>query len=251
MRAAIAAWRAHPLTWMLAVGALAGGAYALVYSGGAAGAGVLRGRVLLAAGLGGWALAFTPPLLVLLVPLATTVWLGTPERGSSGPRWPWAPPALFLAGFSLTFVVAIGGVPDPLARAMYRAHHPLGEVALGGLLLLWGLAVTVRVPPHVRARSGWYAAALGVAMGLARYHELDPSFDSVFFATGNAVAASHAPLTVAVFSTALSVLHFVVAATASRWRLPAARALAGAGTAVLGAALAGAGLGTAGPIVPR
>ena len=250
MRAVIAAWRARPLTWMLAVGALAAGAYTLVYSGGAAGAGVLRGRVLLAAGLGGWALAFTPPLLVLLVPLATTVWLGAPER-PSGPRWPWAPPALFLAGFSLTFVVAIGGVPDPLARAMYRAPHPLGEVALGGLLLLWGLAVTVRVPSHVRARAGSYAAGLGVAMGLVRYHELDPSFDSVFFATGNAVASSHAPLTVAVFSTALSVLHFVVAATASRWRLPAARALAGAGTVVLGAAVAGSGLGTAGAILPR
>ncbi|HBH03617.1 MAG TPA: hypothetical protein DDZ42_17140 [Candidatus Rokubacteria bacterium] len=250
MRAVIAAWRARPLTWMLAVGALAAGAYTLVYSGGAAGAGVLRGRVLLAAGLGGWALAFTPPLLVLLVPLATTVWLGAPER-PSGPRWPWAPPALFLAGFSLTFVVAIGGVPDPLARAIYRAHHPLGEVTLGGLLLLWGLAVTVRVPSHVRARAGSYAAGLGVAMGLVRYHELDPSFDSVFFATGNAVASSHAPLTVAVFSTALSVLHFVVAATASRWRLPAARALAGAGTVVLGAAVAGSGLGTAGAILPR
>ena len=88
-------------------------------------------------------------------------------------------------------------------------------------------------------------------MGLVRYHELDPSFDSVFFATGNAVASSHAPLTVAVFSTALSVLHFVVAATASRWRLPAARALAGAGTVVLGAAVAGSGLGTAGAILPR
>lgn len=236
---------------ILAVALLAAGAYALVYAGGASEAGVLRGRVLVAGFLGGWALAFTRPLLLfLLIPFATVVWLRTSQRPSRDPRCPWLPPALFLAGFSLMFSVAISGAPDPVARAIYRAHSVI-EVAVGAALAAWGGLVAVRVPALVEARSGWLAAGLGVATGLLFYHELDPSYDSVFFATGNAVASSHAPLTVAVFATALSLLYFAAAAQAMGWRFPVGRTLAGTGTALIGIAVAGGWLAQVSAMVLR
>lgn len=74
----------------------------------------------------------------------------------------------------MTFVVAISGFPDPVAHAIYRAHKVI-EVAVGGLLVLWGVLVAVRVPALVEERSGWWAAGLGVATGLLFYHELDPT----------------------------------------------------------------------------
>jgi hypothetical protein len=239
------------MKWILAVAALGAGAYALVYFGGASEASLLRSRVLVAAFLGGWALAFTRPLLVfVLIPFATVIWLRQRGHRAFSRRWPWLPPALFLVGFSLTFVVAISGAPAPVAQAIYRGHD-LIELGVGGLLALWGALIAVRVPALIEARSEWWAAGLGVATGLLFYHELDPSYDSVFFATGNAVAASHAPLTVATFATALSILYLGAAARAVRWRLPIGRTLAGAATALVGVAVAGGWLTTARAIILR
>lgn len=238
------------MTWILTLAVLAAAAYGLVYAGGVPEASVLRDRVLGAAFLGGWALAFTRPLLLLMIPFATFVWLRPRGRAAPLRRWPWLPPALFLAGFSLAFVVAISGAPDPVAQAIYRAHK-LIEVPVGGLLILWGTVVAVRVPALVEARSGWLATGLGVATGLLLYHELDPSYDSVFFATGNAVASSHAPLTVTAFSTGLSLVYFAAAAQATRWNLPAGRTLAGVGTALVGVAVAGGWLATVSATILR
>ena len=238
------------MTWALVVAGVAVSAYAVVYAAGMGEAAVLRGRVLVAALLGGWALAFTRPLLVVLIPFATVVWLGPREPTVSSPRWSWRPPALFLAGFSLAFVVAIGGAPALVAQSIYRAHEVI-ETAAGSLLGLWGALVAVRVPVLVEARSGWWAAGLGVTVGLLFYHELDPSYDSVFFATGNAVAGSHAPLTIATFSTALSVLYVAAALSAGRWRPPAGRSIAGAATALLGVAVAGGWFATVRGVVLR
>lgn len=226
------------MMWIVAVTGAAVWAYALVYVAGAPEVSLLQGRVLVAGFVGGWALAFTRPLLLfLLIPFATVVWLRTSGRPSHTARWSWLPPALFLTGFSLTFAVAISGVPEPLARAIYGAHGVI-ETAVGAVLALWGAVVAVHVPARVEARSAWLAAGLGIATGLLFYHDLDPSYDSVFFATGNAVASSHAPLTVAVFSTALSILYFAAAVQAVRWRFPAGRMLAGAGTVLIGVAVA-------------
>jgi hypothetical protein len=236
---------------ILAVSLLAAGAYAAVYVGGPSKGGALEGRVLVTGVLGGWALAFTRPLLLfVLIPFATVLWLRTSRRPSHTARWAQLPSALFLAGFSLTFSIAISGAPDPVARAIYRAHSVI-EVAAGAALAMWGVLVAVRVPALVEARSGWMAAALGVATGLLFYHELDPSYDSVFFATGNAIAGSHAPLTVAVFSTALSVLYLAAATQALSWRFPAGRTLAGTGTALLGVAVAGGWLTQVSALVLR
>ena len=65
-------------------------------------------------------------------------------------------------------------------------------------------------PRRVKRSDGigrWWEGLLdvgaGLALGLALFHDTDPTFDSVFFATGTAVAASHAPLTVAAFVVAL------------------------------------------------
>jgi hypothetical protein len=239
------------MKWILAVAVLGAGAYALVYVGGASEVNLLRGRVLVAAFLGGWALAFTRPVLLLvMIPFATVIWLRARGRRASSPQWPWLTPALFLGGFSLTFVVAISGAPDRLAQAIYRAHDFIA-LGVGGLLALWGALTAVRVPALIEARAEWWAAGLGVAAGLLFYDELDPSYDSVFFATGNAVAASHAPLTVAMFVMALSVLYLGAGAQAARWRRPFGRTLAGAATALVGVAVAGGWLATVSAVILR
>ncbi len=78
------------------------------------------------------------------------------------------------------------------------------------------------------------------------YHELDPAYDSVFFFTANAVAASHAPLTVAVFSTGLGLTYVVAGGAATtmasraRWArriLHGGRMLSGIATALIGVAV--------------
>jgi hypothetical protein len=227
------------LWWLLGVAALAAGSYWLVYGVGGPSAALLPGRVLLAAFFGGWALAFTRPLLLVLVPLATLVWLPVSDAPGIRPaplRWSAAAP--FLGGFALTFVVTISGVPDSIVRRIYGAHGTI-ETIVGGLLLAWGALVAVHVPRFVTRRSAWCAAALGIATGLLLYHELDPAYDSIFFATGNGVAASHAPLTVAVFTLGLASLQLVVAAVVGRWRVPVGRVLAGVATAAFGVATVG------------
>jgi hypothetical protein len=186
----------------------------------------------------------------VLIPFATVIWLRARGHRASSGQWPWLPPTLFVVGFSLTFVVAISGAPDRVAQAIYRAHDFI-ELGVGGLLALWGALIAVRVPALIEARSEWWATGLGVATGLLFYHELDPSYDSVFFATGNAVAASHAPLTVATFATALSLLYLAAAAPAARWRLPIGRTLAGAATALVGVAVAGGWLATVRAVILR
>lgn len=74
---------------------------------------------------------------------------------------------------------------------------------------------------------------------------------SIFFLTGNAVAGSHAPLTVATFATALSILYLATATQPATWRFPAGRALAGAWTALIGVVIAGGWLTTARAIILR
>lgn len=239
----------------IAIAALVSVAAWLVYGAGASAPAVFQGRVLLAALAGGWALGFTRPFVLVLLPFASVIGLRSPHApGARPPQGAWLAPAAFLAGFALAFSVAISGAPDALARAIYAAHGATERV-LAALVALWGALIAVRVPAAIAAQPGPWAAGLGTVTGLVFYHELDPSYDSVFFATGNAVAASHAPLTVGVFATALAGLYLAVALVAHRLLAPvviaAGRAVAGAGTAVVGAAIAAGWWDLLRPLISR
>jgi hypothetical protein len=87
---------------------------------------------------------------------------------------------------------------------------------------------------------------LGATTGALVYHELDPVYDSVFFSTGNAVAASHAPLTVAAFVVGLALAYLSGGAalrlslSSTGWGhtvLRMGRALSGIATALVGLAV--------------
>lgn len=176
----------------------------------------LAGQVLLAGLLGGTAMAFTRGALLILTPLTAVVAdsVTASDGASAALRLRVARAVCFMAGFAVAFCVAISGAPVPVAGLVYR-HHRIADVIGGVALLIYGLVVAARpgsstmetVRPRGRFWVGTGAAGLlGLATGLVLAHDLDPLYDSVFFLTGNARAASHAPLTVALFTLGLSLV---------------------------------------------
>jgi len=201
----------------------------------------LQGYVGLAALAGGAALALTRPFLLVLAPYLAVLLdgRGLDLRG----------PVLYLGGFASAFIVTIGGMPKPIATTVYGAERLVD--AVGGLIfLLLGVLAVLRAwrsdfsrPRGAKGRAilQWTVpAALGVTTGALMYHELDPTYDSVFFATANVEAASHAPLTVALFTAALGSV-YLVGGAATRALIAKARG----GEAILRAGQVVAGLATA------
>jgi hypothetical protein len=116
-----------------------------------------------------------------------------------------------MTGFAAAFWVVISGTPDALAGLMSQ-HQRITDVVGGAALLVYGLVAAARPGSSPRdavrrRRRIWVgpgaAGLLGLATGFVFTHDLDPLYDSVFSLTGNPVAASHAPLTVAVFTLSL------------------------------------------------
>lgn len=230
---------------LLAAGAAAVVAAVAVY--GSRSGSPLEGSVLLAALAGGAALAFTRSFLLVSIPYAAVLFGGRTTE--------WAPSALYLAAFAVAFVVTISGVPAAIATPIHRSEwlvDPIGGVILvvAGLLALVDGAASAaahrRESVARRVRHWIFAVALGGSTGALMYHELDPAYDSVFFATGNAVAASHAPATVVLFTTGLGVAYLAAGGAVralvarQRWGHRVAlggRALAGIATALLGLAI--------------
>jgi cytochrome c biogenesis protein CcdA len=152
-------------------------------------------------------------------------------------------------------VVTIGGVPAAIATPIYRSGwlvDPIGGVILmlAGLVALGAGALSAPLHRHEsvarRVCHRIFAAVLGGSTGVLMYHQLDPIYDSVFFSTGNAVAASHAPATIMLFTEGLGVAYLAaggaVRALIARqsWGRRVAlggRALAGIATALLGLAM--------------
>ncbi len=214
----------------------------------------LQGYVLFSAFMGGVALAFSRPFLVVLVPYLTVLFGGLKKEGLAayGPWISWGPLGWYLGAFALAFVVTISGVPKTVATPIYRSEW-LIDPAGGAVFLAYGfLAVLGLLPPgpaHARSPA-WRrvagsssAGVLGATAGILMYHGLDPTYDSVFFFTGNAVAASHAPLTVAVFTMGLGLIYLAAGGTAiavasrARWGLMVflgGRILAGLATVLIG-----------------
>jgi cytochrome c-type biogenesis protein len=219
---------------------------------------LLRGFVRLSAFTGGVALAFSLPFLLVLVPYLTILFGNLKKDGpTSSRRWiSWGPLGWYLGAFALAFVVTISGFPGAIATQIQRSEWLVNSGG-GVIFLVWGLLVLLgllplgpdRHPPSVWrtvAGSG-SAGVLGAATGAAFYHALDPVYDSVFFLTANAVAASHAPLTVAVFAAGLGLTYLATGilitaemASQARWArgiLLAGRMLPGIAVALIGLAI--------------
>lgn len=243
------------LTIVIAVAATAA---AVVYSPGRApSVSPLRDNVPLSAFVGGVALAFSRPFLLVSVPFLTVLFKAarTKRAARSGPGADWAPPITYVATFALAFVVTISGAPGAIAAPIHRSDailDPAGGVVflVAGVMTVLGLgsqdAANSSAPTWRRGVHVGYGGVLGAMAGAVMYHELDPAYDSVFFATANAVAASHAPATVALFTLGLGITHLAAGMVAigliartrrSRGALAGGRALSGAATALIGLAL--------------
>ncbi len=223
----------------------------------AASASPLRDNVLLSAFVGGLALAFSRPFLLVSVPFLTVLFRAASAARvvGSGPRAEWAPPITYVTAFALTFVVTISGAPGAIATAIHRSESivdPAGGVVffIAGVVTVLGLGsrdpADSSAPTWRRGVDVGYGGALGAMAGAVMYHALDPAYDSVFFSTANAVAASHVPATVALFTFGLGITYLaagmVVMGLIARTRrrrgaLSGGRALSGAATALIGLAL--------------
>ncbi|MGH7326697.1 MAG: hypothetical protein ACREJ9_18915 [Candidatus Rokuibacteriota bacterium] len=223
---------------LLAAAAVAGTAIVAVYAPGMP----LRGYVGLAALAGGAALAFTRPFLLVFVPYLAVLLEGR-ARDLIGP-------ALYLGAFALAFVVTISGAPAAVATPIHRSERLVDGA--GGLIFLVAGAVASMGARRARTlewrpAGRWaFSTVLGATAGLLMYHELDPVYDSVFFATANAVPASHASPTVALFAVGLGAVYLIAGGATRRLVAPlrggdtvlrAGRALSGLATALLGLAI--------------
>jgi cytochrome c biogenesis protein CcdA len=213
----------------------------------------LRGRVLLSAFTGGVALALSRPFLSVLATYLVVLFGNLKEEGlASRRRIDWGPPGCYLGAFALAFVVTISGFPSALATPIHRSE-PLVDYAAGAVFVVWGLVSLLGLLSPGPATSVWRrvtgagsAGVLGATTGAFIYHEVDPTYDSVFFLTANAVAVSHAPLTVAVFTTGLGLIYLAVGVVAvetaslarlDRKALLKVRTLCGVAAALIGLAI--------------
>ena len=214
--------------------------------------------------LGGAATAISlpaiPVLTVLLPLVGGSVILGMRAGDSETPehivRGAAVAATRVCLGLGVALIVTLSGFPSFWANPIYAGTRWVdgltGLLLLGaGLILLCALAgfrgggsrrgfITWWVP--------WLSEIVGLALGLAIYHDLDPTFDAVFFDAGMIAPASHSPWTVASFSAGLAGVYVPLAMAL------ASAALAGAGmekrswvavtiTAVLGLVVAIMGLG--------
>lgn len=208
--------------------------------------------------LGGIGLAFHKAMLPLHLLLAGRLEAEVQGRSrrEAGLERPLLRLGLCLLGFGTAFVLGISGWPRVLSQPLYAYAKGIARVA-GGVLILGGLVASVEIMTgRGRGRNlgrilgnwkGLLDVAAGLALGLALYHDMDPTYDSVFFATGTAVAASHAAVTVAAFvlaagatilAVAWGVLHGASLSPAFAILLYGLRCLGTAGTLAVGILLA-------------
>jgi cytochrome c biogenesis protein CcdA len=180
------------------------------------------GQELLYAFIGGAALAFSVPMLPLVVVYLTVLFSAgkDPLQLDRSHRAALVPAAPFLLAFVATFVVTISGVPFIIANAIYKGKTIINLiggvlVAFCGLKTLIGSGVTKALwfRPLSKTESGILVEApiLGLIAGLLLFHHLDPFYDSVFFFTGRAGAFSHHPLSVGSFGLGLSAMYLGLA----------------------------------------
>jgi hypothetical protein len=124
-------------------------------------------------------------------------------------------------GFGLALIVTLSGFPSFWANPIHAGKEWVD--GLTGLLLLGaGLLLLCEVIGLREGGNGAGFAArgvpflseiLGLALGLAIYHDFDPTFDAVFFGAGMIVPASHSPWSVGSFSAGLAAVYVPLAHT--------------------------------------
>jgi hypothetical protein len=170
-------------------------------------------------GIAASGMAITAPILAGA--LATCLGARTASsRNGNGPplRSILVPAVTFGIGFAVAFSTPISGTPAAYA-AFVSAGRRVVDIA-GGILLVglgaWALAAgRLAWRRRVAGRPRWphglsptvAAAAGGAVMGLLLFHDLDPTYDSVFFSTGLAVAESHWPRAAYAFSLGLAIIY--------------------------------------------
>lgn len=171
--------------------------------------------------VGGVALAFSFPMLPLLVLYLTVLFaaetaLSEPERGHGS----MLPATFFLMAFVTVFIITISGVPYGIAQVIYQGKTIINVIG-GVLIALYGGKVfsesgliksLLSIP--LSKKEKWLLiepSIVGFMAGLLLFHYLDPFYDAVFFLTGRAGAFSHHPLSVASFGLGLTAMYFALA----------------------------------------
>lgn len=124
-------------------------------------------------------------------------------------------------GLGVALIVTLSGFPSFWANPIYAGTRWVdgltGLLLLSAGLILLCEIIGLRVG---RGRGGfaarsvpWLGEILGLALALAIYHDLDPTFDAVFFGAGMIVPASHSPWTVGFFSAGLAAVYVPLALT--------------------------------------
>lgn|GEM_PF-2748092 len=162
----------------------------------------------------GVAVAGLPILTLLLALLGTRIIRGIRTGEASEPLQQGVVVATtrMALGLGVGLVITLSGFPSGYANAVYAGKRWVDAIA--GLFLLGGGLVLLSEVIGVGARGsrrrlamrlgGWRGEILGLALALALYHDLDPTFDAVFAGVGMMVAASHSPWTVGFFSAGLT-----------------------------------------------
>lgn len=170
-------------------------------------------------GIAASGMAITAPILAAV--LTTSLWAPTANsRNGNGPtlRSTVVPAVAFGAGFAVAFSTPISGTPAAYAAIISAGRRVLdvgGGIILGGLgawsLAAGGLARRRGAAGRLRwpvGLSPTVAAAVGgLLMGLLLFHDLDPTYDSVFFSAGLAVAESHWPRAAYAFALGLGTIY--------------------------------------------
>lgn len=168
--------------------------------------------------LGGAATAISfpgvPILTLLLFLVGATLVVGSRTGNGRGdlPGGAGVAATRLCLGLGTALTVTLSGFPAALAAPIYTGKGWVDT--LSGLLLL-GASVFLScevIGIHVGRSRGalggrgvsWVSEILGLSVGLAVYHDLDPTFDAVFFKVGMIGPASHSPWTVAFFSVGLA-----------------------------------------------
>jgi hypothetical protein len=115
----------------------------------------------------------------------------------------------------VALIVTISGFPSFYANPIYAATWWVDGIAgllfiSAGLILLrevFGLRLGGKRRDIAVRSLPWICEILGMALGLAIFHDLDPTFDAVFFRVGMIVPSSHSPWTVGFFSAGLTAVY--------------------------------------------
>lgn len=160
---------------------------------------VTGGGELLYALVGGVALAFSVPTLPLVVLYLTVLFASgrAPTELDVDQRVALLPAALFLLGFVSAFVITISGVPSVISWTIYEGKLIINAIGAVSVTLygfkvfetsgLIGNLRFIRAPKGSKGITLVAPPVLGFLAGLLLFRRLDPSYDSVFFLTGERV----------------------------------------------------------------